>query len=97
MKNMTMRQKKHLLLSLAFADAALFVGGYLWGNGMFYAFLLCGIALVVVWAALWRCPHCGRQLWWNFDLPCKHCGKDIYRPIEESPHGSKENTGFFGL
>ena len=96
MKNMTMRQREHLLLWLALADTALFVGSYFLGVVLFYVLLFCSAALVAVWLLLWRCPHCGKQLWWNFDLPCKHCGEDIYRPKEEKPRNSQERTGFFG-
>lgn len=91
-----MHRVEHLLIGMALADTALFAAGYFWGIIFFYGFLICTAALLCIWIGFWRCPHCGQQLWWNFDLPCKHCGEDIYRKPAPKPINIQEHTGFFG-
>lgn len=93
MKNL--RQVERLLMVLALTDMVLFAAGYFFGVVFFFAFLLCTGALLGVWLLFWKCPHCGRKLWWNFDLPCKHCQEDIYQKPPAKPKNIHERTGFF--
>lgn len=37
------------------------------------------VGYVIVWAILWRCPHCGAMLGRMDDAThCKYCGKRVY-------------------
>ena len=90
-----LRKVERIMMGLALADMLLFAAGYFLGILFFYTFLACSCILLSVWLLYWKCPHCGRKLWWNFDLPCKHCQEDIYQKPLSKPKNVEERTGFF--
>lgn len=95
MKFKDMKQVEHTLLFLSLVVIVTFTCSYFIHFIFFYGFLTSLAALLVVWIGYWKCPHCGKNLWYNFDAPCRGCGKNIFEKPEEKPKNIKENTGFF--
>lgn len=90
-----LKQVERLIFSLASLTILFFLAGYFIHMLFFYVFLICILAYVVVWVKFWKCPHCGKRLWMNFDGSCRYCYRDIFEKPEEKPKNAKERTGFF--
>lgn len=95
LKNMKLVER--LLMILGCLSIACFVAGYYINMIFFYCFLVCAAALFAVWTGFWKCPHCGKHLWYNFDAPCKGCHRNIFEEPEKKLKNTKEKSGFFGL
>ena len=80
---MTLKQKKTVLtVMMAISFVLLLLANLLHGLGRTVAWILLIASLamfVLVWAKLWRCPHCGQHLGRMADgaKTCPHCGKSI--------------------
>lgn len=90
-----LKQVERLLLVLGCLTMGLFAAGYFLGMLFFCGFLLSMAALLAVWIGFWKCPHCGKRLWYNFDAPCRSCHMDVFEKSGEKPKNTKERTGFF--
>lgn len=90
-----LKQVERLIFGLAALTILFFCAGYFIHMLFFYLFLACILAYFVVWVAFWKCPHCGRRLWMNFDGPCRHCHRNVFEKPEEKPKNTEERTGFF--
>lgn len=95
MKFKNLKQVEQTILALSAGVILLFVCSYFISFVFFYGFLACLAVLLYVWSRYWKCPHCGRNLWYNFDAPCRHCGKNVFEEPEKKPKNTEERTGFF--
>lgn len=91
-----LKKVERLLMALGCLTMVLFVAGYFWGMFFFGCFLISMVLLFTVWIGFWKCPHCNRRLWYNFDAPCRNCGKNVFEKPVEKPKNTEERTGFFG-
>lgn len=97
---MDVKNLKHverILMGLGSMAILCFIAGYFVNLFFFYCFLGCSAALFAVWLGFWKCPHCGKHLWYNFDAPCRGCHKNIFDQPEKKLKNTKEKTGFFGM
>lgn len=89
MKNLNMKQKKTVLtVMMAISFALLLLANFLRGLGRTVAWILLIVSLgmfVLVWAKIWRCPHCGQHLGRMADgsNKCPHCGMPIVEKTED--------------
>ncbi|MBQ7795412.1 MAG: hypothetical protein IJ374_02470 [Lachnospiraceae bacterium] len=90
-----LKQVERCILLLCVVIALLFAGSYFVNFMLFYGFLAALVVLIYVMVRYWKCPHCGKNIWYNFDAPCRHCGKDVFEEPEKKPKNTKERTGFF--
>ncbi len=90
-----LKQVERLIFGLAALTILFFCAGYFVHIFFFYLFLVCILAYVFVWTAFWKCPHCHRRLWMNFDGTCRNCRKDIFEEPAEKLKNTEERTGFF--
>ena len=78
-----MKQKKTILMAMIVLTFALLIlANLLHGLGRLVAYILMLASLVMfilVWAKLWRCPHCGKHLGRMADWSgvCPHCGEKL--------------------
>lgn len=95
MKFKNLKQVERTILILSVLVIALFAGAYFINFALFYGFLGCLAFLFYVMIRYWKCPHCGKHIWYNFDAPCRECGKNVFEEPEKKPKNTEERSGFF--
>lgn len=94
MKNI--KNVERLLMFLGCLSIGCFGAGYFIDMFFFYCFLLSTASLLIIWIGFWKCPHCGKHLWYNFDAPCRKCGRNIFEKPDPKLKNTRERTGFLG-
>lgn len=94
MKFKDLKQVEHCIWFLCVLIILLFAGSYFLHFIFFYGFLVSLAALYFVMFRYWKCPHCGKNIWFNFDAPCRGCGKDVFEEPEKKPKNTEERSGF---
>ena len=78
-----------LFVLLSLTVACLLIGGGLSKPAYFLLAAAFAAGYAIAYAALWRCPYCGRHFGRGDGETCQH-GEKVLDPGEERPGGEKE-------